>query len=1656
MAQETITRQVSLAKGASNFFTFSAPSMPMTFYTWWMASCTVADKSKQQLREKSGAENRSWDTWYEGISDVNLSGTPRIWIKNNDTEYAEYNVSLILWYEETAHNITVTAGTGGSASVNFSTANPGDTPTVTVTPSAGYSANTPTAPGITFTSAGTNKWTFTMPAEDVAISCTFTHVVYTIGVSAGTGGTASVNMETAYYGDTPTVTCTPSSGYKANTPTCSGVTFTSAGTNKWTYTQPAKNVTISCTFSKISYNVTASAGTGGTASSNKSTAQIGDTVTITCSPNTGYKANTPTCSGVTFTSAGTNKWSFTMPAKAVTVSCTFSKISYTITTANSPAAGGTLTASKNSANYQDEITLTATAAAGYVFNKFTSSPTLTINAGKYSMPAQNVTVTANWTKVYYNVTVNAGTGGGATADVVSAQIGDTVTITCAPNSGYKANKPTATGITFTAAGTNNWTFTMPAAPVTVSCTFSKVSYNITVSAGTGGSASSSAASAQIGDTVTITCSPNTGYKANTPTCSGVTFTSAGTNKWSFSMPAKAVTVSCTFSKISYTITTANSPAAGGTLTASKNSANYQDEITLTPTAASGYQFSSYTTSPTLTISSNKFSMPAQNVTVTANWTKVDYNVTVNAGTGGTASSDKSTAQIGDTVTITSTPSSGYKANKPTASGITFTAAGTNKWTFSMPAAAVTVSCTFTKIDYAVTVTAGSGGSASTSKAKANKGDTITITCSPNPGYKANTPTASGISFTAAGTNKWTFTMPAAAVTVSCTFSKINYTITTAASPAAGGSLAVSKNPANYNDTITLTPTAASGYQFSSYTTSPTVTVSSNQFIMPASAITVTAKFTKLSYNVTVSAGTGGTASSSAASAQVGDTVTITCAPGTGYKANKPTCSGVTFTSAGTNKWSFTMPAKAVTVSCTFSKLAYTVTVSAGANGSATASKTSANYQDTITITASPNTGYKANTPTASGISFTAAGTNKWTFTMPAAATTVSITFSKVSYAITKKTSPNGAGTVTTSANSATMGTEVTVSQTPASDAYHFNGWTVTPDSVTISSGTFTMPAQAVTIQANYLKRSTGTLNKTSMDGGSTVTLTIVPDKTTYKHKYKLSFGSGMETSLTEVAAGTTSVTISVPLNWSAQIPSATSKTGGTLTLETYNGNTKIGTYTISNLTYNVPASVVPSVGTITTSIARTIGGVTYANIGNIYTQSKCGVRVQTTAAGNQSSTIASIQVTLSGYTDAGHKKTVSQASVDWTSGLLTNSGTCTITVKATDSRGRTATKTKNIAVTAYNKPSGTLRVWRVDEDGNEDPLGTYAKYEKTNTYSNIGNNSLTVTLTGGGGSATNPAASGNILPNSRKTFAQLSEYNISLTLVDAFETVTITVKLPTAQFMIYVNEDGDRIGFMQATKTTRSKNGKSGTIEFSGNHQIYIGDTMLEDYIDNQNVYQQYFLWNDTTINQAQFIAKCESMMDRPGLYFLGYINYNVATRIGFTINGYVIGRYHNDNFKHIEVISSATDSHAGQRELLIKTSTAGWYGTIVGIPNSIDIFYRPGDTVNAAYYGEGHLTSAGTLLRMVFSMPKRMTYVTSATLLEGSRFTIRGINGYVDEFNNANTVEVVGNSDYTVTTYFTNNRCALEIDIKKNTAFTQQNNTVIQATVNPLKIRFD
>ena len=95
---------------------------------------------------------------------------------------------------------------------------------------------------------------------------------------------------------------------------------------------------------------------------------------------------------------------------------------------------------------------------------------------------------------------------------------------------------------------------------------------------------------------------------------------------------------------------------------------------------------------------------------------------------------------------------------------------------------------------------------------------------------------------------------------------------------------------------------------------------------------------------------------------------------------------------------------------------------------------------------------------------------------------------------------------------------------------------------------------------------------------------------------------------------------------------------------------------------------------------------------------------------------------------------------------------------------------------------------------------------------------------------TNPADSGDLLPDSRQSFSQTSEYTIRLTLADRFETVYIDVKLPTARFFLFCNAAGDRLGIMTATNESLSKNGKDTVTQFPESTQIYVGNTKAEDY----------------------------------------------------------------------------------------------------------------------------------------------------------------------------------------------------------------------------------
>ena len=515
-----------------------------------------------------------------------------------------------------------------------------------------------------------------------------------------------------------------------------------------------------------------------------------------------------------------------------------------------------------------------------------------------------------------------------------------------------------------------------------------------------------------------------------------------------------------------------------------------------------------------------------------------------------------------------------------------------------------------------------------------------------------------------------------------------------------------------------------------------------------------------------------------------------------------------------------------TTSCVSAVYSFNITVTQPAEGGTiSCTTTSATPGTSVAISNTPAAGYTFKKYT---FSIETVMLDSDHFYMPSGNVTVSAEFEKTAYYITPQVQPAGAGIVSVNPGTAHLGDTVTVSQQAAA-GYYFDGYTTVPQ-VAITNDTFTMPDSDVTVTGNYLLRSTASVDKTTLEGGGSVNVTITAESQNYEHRYKLSFGTGMETGMEDGPMGSATFLVNVPLSWSTAIPNQTSKTGGTLTVWTYNGNTMIGTYVISGLTYAVPESVKPVLNSSQVRPERTIDGVTYPAIDDYYVQNHCGVYINATASGSYGATITSITAAISGYTGSRYNYTTLTNTLTFTSGLLFIAGEMTITITITDSRGRTYTARVTRTVQSYVAPSGRLSVWRTDAQGNADDMGVYAKYQLTKQYTQLGSNAITWSISCSEGSASSPADSGNLMPGDPKIFSQLQEYDVTLTIADLLETFTVTAKLPSARFAIYVENGGNRLGFMKVPNQPIPA-GKSSTVEISADTQIYIGSQTLEDYI---------------------------------------------------------------------------------------------------------------------------------------------------------------------------------------------------------------------------------
>ena len=221
--------------------------------------------------------------------------------------------------------------------------------------------------------------------------------------------------------------------------------------------------------------------------------------------------------------------------------------------------------------------------------------------------------------------------------------------------------------------------------------------------------------------------------------------------------------------------------------------------------------------------------------------------------------------------------------------------------------------------------------------------------------------------------------------------------------------------------------------------------------------------------------------------------------------------------------------------------------------------------------------------------------------------------------------------------------------------------------------------------------------------------------------------------------------------------------------------------------------------------------------------------------------------------------------------------------------------------------------------------------------------------------------------------------------------------------------------------------------------------------IDDEAVARNQDIRWTNAVSISQFINDCESAMPEvKGIYYLGYINWSALENWGnIDFNGYVLGLYHTNTYKSIFIVASG-----GQMRIAKFAKINGtWNETPYQVAENRCV---PDVQINTNFEGYGCVTDSGTKLILNFPMANNIPAYLTPVLVTGSRFSVKGISGTVGEFTNSNSVELVGNSNYSVSVSRKNDGGLLRFEISKTSGnFGVTNNTPVTCAAYPLNVKF-
>lgn len=326
-------------------------------------------------------------------------------------------------------------------------------------------------------------------------------------------------------------------------------------------------------------------------------------------------------------------------------------------------------------------------------------------------------------------------------------------------------------------------------------------------------------------------------------------------------------------------------------------------------------------------------------------------------------------------------------------------------------------------------------------------------------------------------------------------------------------------------------------------------------------------------------------------------------------------------------------------------------------------------------------------------------------------------------------------------------------------------------------------------RASSVSDVTGTL-------GGAMTININRKVSSFTHTVKYYFGNLSGTIATGAGA---SVSWTPPLNLATQIPSASSGWGN-ITVDTYNGSTKIGSATC-RLALNVPESMKPTFTGVTLSDTNTV-------VSNIITTANTFVEILSNvkvafsgATGVQGSTITGYRAEM-----VGENQTVT--SDGGVFGLVKKSGEVTIRSSVQDSRGRWSdTKDTTVEFIEYTGPTA---LFIAERSGSARTTLTVTRTARISPLT-VGDkqlNQMTVTFKtrpmGGDTWTTNNGSASGVWTtqseliaspaNLAGTFSGTQSWEVMMTVSDLFTTASYSYPVSTDTVLESKTKDGIGIG----------------------------------------------------------------------------------------------------------------------------------------------------------------------------------------------------------------------------------------------------------------------